>query len=153
LAELQEALELVRGAHTLALATSGDDGTPRIAPLFYIADERLRLYWFSDPRSEHSRNLERDAKAGVTVFHETARWQQIRGAQMRGRVAVVRERALRKAMAEEFSRRFALGAGFRVVVARSRLYCFEPEWVRLIDNTRGFGFKSEWSLTKPQNTV
>jgi uncharacterized protein len=151
---LQDALELVRSAHTLALSTTGEDGAPRIAPLFYIADEHLRLYWFSEPRSEHSRNLKRDPRAGVTVFRETSRWQEIRGAQLRGRVAVVGRRALRKAMGEEFSRRFGLGVAFYAVMARCRLYCFEPEWVRVIDNSRGFGFKSEWSLPRtPQNTA
>jgi uncharacterized protein len=142
--EFPEASELIQSANTLALATCAEDGSPRIAPLFYIADAELRLYWFSDSRSEHSRSLKRDPRAAVTVFHQTSRWQEIRGLQMRGAVSAVRDRALRKSIAEQFSRRFALGPAFRPVLARSTLYCFEPEWIRLVDNTRRFGYKSEW---------
>jgi nitroimidazol reductase NimA-like FMN-containing flavoprotein (pyridoxamine 5'-phosphate oxidase superfamily) len=26
------------------------------------------------------------------------------------------------------------------------LYVFTPSWVRLVDNSKGFGFKEEWNL-------
>jgi len=32
------------------------------------------------------------------------------------------------------------------MVARNALYVFQPRWIRLVDNRRGFGFKQEWTL-------
>ncbi len=95
----REALELLRGQSTLALATCDPDGAPRVAPLFYLADEEFRMYWFSSLRSAHSRNLKRDPRTAVTVYAATDRWQEIRGVEMRGTARVVREHALRRGIA------------------------------------------------------
>jgi uncharacterized protein YhbP (UPF0306 family) len=125
--------QLLNSQSTLALATCDADGTPRIAPLFYITDEKLRLYWFSAARSAHSRNLKRDPRAAVTVHSGTDRWQEIRGVQMRGRVHVVTDRELRRTIAESYAKRFRLGKLFQAAMTRSRLYCFEASWIRPID--------------------
>jgi uncharacterized protein YhbP (UPF0306 family) len=138
-----DAAEFIRRGNTLALATTGEDLCPRIAPLFYVADSDLRLYWFSKPSSEHSRNLRRHPAAAVTVFRQTDRWPEIQGAQMRGRVAMVRAGKRREQTMQTFRERFALGPEFDAALAGHNLYCFTPEWLRWIDNTRGFGFKVE----------
>ena len=135
--ETAAALALLNEQSTLALATTGPDGEPHIAPLFYLADDEFRLYWFSSPESVHSRNLEHDPRAAVTVWAATFAWQEIRGVQMRGTVRVVEDDAVKRAYVE----RFGLGNQFEKALAANRLYCFEPAWIRYLDNTRGFGFK------------
>ena len=42
---------------TLSLATTGEDGQACVAPLFYIVDKELSLYWLSSESSLHSLNL------------------------------------------------------------------------------------------------
>jgi hypothetical protein len=142
-------LELVSGflktQSTLALSTSGGAGSPLVAPLFYLPGDTLELYWFSSPRSAHSRNLKRDPAAAVAVYAHAERWEDIRGCQMLGEVAVISGRR-RRAMAEAYVERFRLGALFRAAMVRSRLYAFRPRWARYIDNSRGFGFKFEIDL-------
>jgi hypothetical protein len=146
---LAERLELVAGflksASTLALSTSGDAGSPRVAPLFYLLGNNLELYWFSSPRSGHNRNLKRNPAAAVAVYADAARWEDIRGCQLLGTVTVVAGRP-RRAIAEAYAERFRLGTEFQGAMARSRLYVFRPRWVRYIDNSRGFGFKFEIDL-------
>jgi hypothetical protein len=146
---LARKLELVSGflktQSTLALSTSGDAGSPCVAPLFYLPGEHLELYWFSSPRSQHGRNLKRDPAAAVAVYADAGRWEDIRGCQMLGAVAVVAGRR-RRAMAAAYVERFHLGTLFQAAMLRSRLYVFRPRWVRYIDNSRGFGFKFELDL-------
>jgi len=101
----------------------------------------LRIYWFSSARSIHSRNLKRDPRVSVTVYAATDEWKEIRGVQIRGTACAVTDRAVRRTIAAAYVERFRLGKVFQAAMARSRLYCFEPSWIRYIDNSRGFGYR------------
>ena len=147
--QLELVTALLENQNTLALATSHADGSPRLAPLFYLPGEDLRLYWFSSPSSEHARNLQRDRSAAVSIFRPTGQWKQICGVQMRGIVTVVTDRARRKAISQAYTDRFQLGALFHTALSRSRLYEFQPSWLRYIDNSGRFGDKFELSLVSP----
>jgi uncharacterized protein YhbP (UPF0306 family) len=146
---LAQELELVSGflktQTTLALSTTGDAGSPGVAPLFFLPGEHLDLYWFSSPRSAHGRNLKRDPAAAVAVYCHAEGWADIRGVQMQGAVGVITG-PRRRAIANAYVERFRLGTLFRAAMVRSRLYVFRPRWVRYIDNSRGFGFKFEFEL-------
>ncbi len=83
----------------------------------------------------------------MTIFHETDEWRQIRGVQMTGSVRVVPADGRRAEMTRLFRERFALGPEFDGALAGHNLYCFTPVWVRWIDNSRGFGFRQETTLT------
>jgi uncharacterized protein YhbP (UPF0306 family) len=134
---------------TLTLSTAGEDGAPQSAPLFYIADEQLCLYWLSSASSRHSRNLKRRPEAAVSVYTATEDWKEIRGVQMRGAVAVVEGRSERRDMIESYCARFRLDAQMNAAIARSRLYRFQPEWIRYLDNSKRFGYKFELTVGAP----
>jgi uncharacterized protein YhbP (UPF0306 family) len=134
---------LLTSQTTLSLATVAEDGTPHIAPLFYLAGEALDLYWLSSVSSVHSRNLKRSPAAAVAVYSPATGWKEIQGVQMRGTVSVVHDRTERRQIIEGYVARFQLGPLFRVRIARSRLYRFRPEWIRYLDNTAQFGHKFE----------
>lgn len=137
------------GETTLALATTSLDGSASVAPLFYLRQEGLQLYWFSSASSEHSRNVERNPQAAVSVYHHTAEWKEIRGVQMRGHVSAVSDHVLRDSIREVYIRRFQLGEEFDAAIAASTLYRFQPEWVRYLDNSRSFGYQFELNLAPP----
>jgi len=143
MSELELVERFLRSQSTLTLATTAGDGSPHAAALFYLLQEDLRLYWFSSASSEHSRNLERDGAAAVSVYRQTGEWRKIRGVQMRGTAAIVKGRAERSAIAGLYTERFHLGRLFEAGIARATLYCFRPDWVRYIDNSKGFGYKFE----------
>jgi uncharacterized protein YhbP (UPF0306 family) len=145
MSELEMVERFLRSQSTLTLATTAPDGSPHAAALFYLLHENLRLYWFSSASSGHSRNLERDA-AAVSVHRHTDEWRKIRGVQMRGTAAKVKGRAARRAIAGLYMKRFRLGRLWEAGIARSTLYCFQPDWVRYIDNSKGFGYKFELAL-------
>ncbi|MGA2834194.1 MAG: pyridoxamine 5'-phosphate oxidase family protein [Terracidiphilus sp.] len=148
---------LLRGETTLSLATSGEGGGASVAPLFYIADEELSLYWFSSESSLHSLNLNRTSRAAATVYRSANSWREIRGVQMRGSVSKVTEPERRAALVKTYCERFKLGRVFRLALHTSILYCLRPEFLRYIDNARRFGYKFEltrrpegWSVTRPE---
>jgi hypothetical protein len=141
---------------TLSLATTGADGQACVAPLFYIVDENLSLYWLSSESSLHSLNLARTPRAAATVYRSVENWKQIRGVQLRGTVSKVTEPEHRAALLKSYCERFKLGRVLRMAIRLSTLYSFQPDFIRYIDNARGFGSKFEltrrqdgWSLTRP----
>ncbi len=146
---------LLRNQSTVALATVDEHGEPCVAPLFYIVDGDLTLYWLSAADSLHSRNLQRSPRASATVYRHAENWREICGVQMRGSATAVTEQSLRKAMVERYCERYRLGALFRLPISQSDLYAFRPEFFRSIDNSKLFGFKFEltrgpkgWSCTR-----
>jgi uncharacterized protein YhbP (UPF0306 family) len=136
---------------TLLLATVDGNGDPRATPLFYLAGEGPRLYWFSSSASLHSRNAMRAGKASAAVFAETDAWRKIRGVQMRGSVTQVRETELRQTVAAQYVERFHLSAAPRLALRRATLYCLRPTWIRYLDNARRLGFRFEMELPETED--
>jgi uncharacterized protein YhbP (UPF0306 family) len=141
---------------TLSLATSSEGGEASVAPLFYIADEELWLYWLSSESSLHSLNIERTPRDAATIYRSARSWREICGVQLRGVVSKVTEPERRAALVKAYCERFKLGRVFRLALHTSVLYCLRPEFFRYIDNARGFGYKFEltrrpegWSITRP----
>ncbi len=142
----EQVAAFLKSQSTLSLATTAADGTPHAAPLFYFADEQLRLYWLSSASSRHSRNLRHRPEAAVSMYAPTDDWKQIRGVQMRGSVVVVSARSGRGEIVAAYCDRFQLGASFQTAIARSRLYRLQPQWVRYLDNSKRFGYKFEFRV-------
>lgn len=143
---------------TLATAGGGEpSGRPWAATVFYASDERLALYFVTDLRTRHGRDLAANARVAGTVGPHVTRWDQVFGLQMEG-TAQVLDGSSRKAALQVYLRKFPdvrrmfeapAGDSERMIAARLRdtpLWRFQPEWLRLIDNSRGFGWKQELTL-------
>lgn len=137
---------LLREQSTVALATVDEEGCACVAPLYYIADEALTLYWLSAAGSEHSINVERTQSASATVYRHAEKWREICGVQMRGTVAAIMEKGRREALIQMYCERFQLGALFRLPISRCVLYAFQPEFIRYLDNSKRLGYKFEITL-------
>lgn len=142
--------------NSMTLATVGPDGAPQAAAVFYAAGDDLSLYFLSSPRSRHSENLLAEPRVAATVHADGQAWQAIQGLQIEGRafpVAGVRETAQAARVYAgrfEFVRTLLEGADGPTTlagpVATSRFYVLHPRWIRLVDNTLGFGHHEELSL-------
>jgi uncharacterized protein YhbP (UPF0306 family) len=128
----------------LTLATSGEAREPHAAAVYFVADDSLGLYFFSASSSQHSLDLERDPRAAVSIYLESRSWQEIRGLQMRGEVHQVEPGAAWERAWHLYLSKFPFVSEMKAEIARTRLYVFQPDWIRLIDNGQGFGFKQEW---------
>lgn len=140
---------------TLTLATVGDEGAPAAAAVFYAHDTALKLYFLSEERTEHGRNLLADARVAATIQADGQDWRGIRGLQVCGRAHPVAGTELAHAVVA-YGRKYAFVAGLLSgsggpgvltgPLARARFWVLRPAWFRLIDNTVRFGFKEELIL-------
>jgi uncharacterized protein YhbP (UPF0306 family) len=140
---------------TLTLATVGPDGAPAAAAVFYAHDAGLNLYFLSEERTEHGRNLLADARVAGTIHADGQDWRGIRGVQVRGQARLAAGTELARAAAI-YGRKYAFVGGLLAgsggsgaltgPLARARFWVLRPTWFRLIDNTVQFGFKEEWVL-------
>jgi uncharacterized protein YhbP (UPF0306 family) len=117
-----------------------------------------RLAFFSSPNSYHARCLATDPRAAATIYPETQSWQTILGLQLHGRVlslpplppgallesTPLAQSELAVAAWQAYRAKFPFIDGMQEIIARNRLHIFTPDWLRLIDNRRGFGFRQEW---------
>jgi len=74
--QLETIAALLREESTVALATADQRGEPCVAPLFYIVDGELNLYWLSSADSAHSRNLTGNPRASAAVYRHTEKWKE-----------------------------------------------------------------------------
>lgn len=133
---------------TLALATAGlADGRPQVAPLFFVSDEALNLYWISDPDSRHSRNIADWNDVAATIYAHTWDWQSIKGVQIEGTAVPVTNDAERQRALTLYCAKFPFANDkFADLIAQSAFYVLRPRWLRWIDNERRFGYKQEFLL-------
>ena len=132
---------------TMTLGTTGQDGEPHAAPLYFVADEQIRLYFFSDPESQHGQDLANNPYAAVTIYPECFDWEDIRGLQMRGVVYQVERGAQWDEAWIRYADKFPFVASLKDIIHQNNMYVFSPSWVRLVDNRQGFGYKQEWTLS------
>ncbi len=146
--------EYIASHDTLVLATASND-QPWAAALFYVSDPELRLYFISDPDTQHVNQALENPLVSASITDQNQSWQAIQGVQIRGRIAVVD--AVERAQVEQmYSRKFpflaklldsASGADEQRVKERflaSKFYALMPDYIRFVDNTQGFGFKEEY---------
>ena len=157
-ATLHSRLRAFLAAHnTMTLATVGPDAAPYAAAVFYAADEDLRLFFLSSPNSRHSLAIEHDPRVAATIQADNQEWQEIQGIQIVGTAREVHGTAELAHATRIYAARFDFLAGLldqsgsgpaalRGPLASSRFYVLQPTWIRLIDNTVGFGYKEEGKL-------
>ncbi len=149
-AELRATVLAQLAGHTVCtLATQNEDGA-HAASLMY-AHDGLELYWMSDPKSQHSRDLAADGRSAITVARQFDDFAAIQGLQMKGHAARIiddaAEKRAMKLMAGRYPFLAMFGAGkLARALAAAALYRFRPRCVTLIDNTRSFGFKQSLEI-------
>lgn len=132
----------------MTLATTGPKGEAYAAALYFAASHDLRFYFFSKPDSQHGLNLEARPQAAIAISAVPEDYNDIRGLQMRGAAIGVPQGAEWQTGWTLYAAKFPFVVGLGNAIARNKLFCFDPSWIRLVDNRRGFGFKQEWNLTR-----
>lgn len=133
--------------NTLSLAMIGTEGQPHACALFYVAGPDLTLYFLSDPKTDHARFIEDGAPVAATIEANNQDWKSISGLQLHGFAKPCSEADEKKTAKDIYAARYpfvAKAGTLAAPLARARYYQITPSWIRLIDNTRGFGHKDEW---------
>lgn len=139
--EIQKYLETY---HVLILATV-DEGGPWATPLFYASDENFDLYFLSEPSVRHSQAIARTPRVSAAVHGGSTGWTDIMGIQLDGWASAVSDE-LEEHARECYEAKFPFALALVPSDRSYRFYRIRPRWLRLIDNSRGLGFKQELCL-------
>jgi len=131
-------------ANTLgSMATRSEAGTVDINAAFFSVGPDLTLYFISNPKAVHSRNLGHVPQMAVTVFDSHQRWGDAHsGLQLFGIGGTVLPHHLEQARASYAARfpgyfdltiRTAEAASAPTGPAALQLYCFTPTRLKLLD--------------------
>lgn len=150
-------------AHTtLTLAYADDDGPQACAVLYAVTDDVTddavtddagtdrvpRLLFVTAATTRHGRALSRtpDTPVAFTAQRDAQEWTALTGIQGRGTCRRLTG-AERAAAWRTYAARFPYVEAsdkLRGAMERTDLWALRPDWLRLIDNARGFGHKEEW---------
>ena len=121
------ARRLMNASPLCSLATVSPRGRAHINHMYFAWNDRLDVFWISDPDSIHSRNLARNRSAAVTIYASSQVWgKPDRGIQLFGTAGVVRGRE----GAAVYGRRFR---DFDADSNDLPYYRFRPQSVKLFD--------------------
>ena len=135
---------------TLSLATCHDN-RPWSTDLFYASDDSCRLYFVSSVTTLHCQYIAVNPRVSIAISGEFADWREIKGLQLDGVAGVVPE-ADRDGVKEMYLRKFPslkrLHQASEILkpFRESSFYRISPKWIRLIDNSKGFGHKDEMTF-------
>lgn len=128
-------VRFLRRHHVLTLATAAE-GAPYCSNAFYCYEKERNLIVFtSDPATRHAQEMERNPRIAASVVLETKIVGRVQGLQLCGTATRADETAKRA-----YLKRFPYAA-----LAELTLWAIEPDFMKLTDNTLGFGKKLIWS--------
>ena len=122
--------------------------------LFYASDDSCQLYFVSDGTTRHCQYIAGNPQVSASISGEFSDWGEIKGLQLDGVAGIVSDLD-RGGVIEMYLAKFpSLQRLFeapendqeRLIVAQlseSHFYRISPKWIRLIDNSKGFGHKEE----------
>lgn len=131
----KQIVAFIKRHHVLTLATVSSEGEPYCAACFYAYDkERNRLIFTSDDSTRHAQQMIENATVACGITLETRIVGKVQGAQICGIAARGDEEDKRV-----YIKRFPYAA-----VAPLNIWAVEPTFIKLTDNTLGFGKKLIW---------
>ncbi len=142
--------------NTLTLATVRGSA-PWAASLFYASDAEFNLYFVSDARTRHAQDMSVSPHVALAINADVDDWNDVRGLQLEGEARLVEGAERARALALYLAKFASVKALFempasadeRTIAERLKQADFwrvTPRFIRLIDNGRGFGFRSELRL-------
>ena len=129
-------VDFIKRHHVLTLATATADGVPYCAACFYAYDkERNRLIFTSDEKTNHAQQMLQNANVAIGITLETRVVGKVQGVQICGKAEQGNEEDKRV-----YIKRFPYAA-----LAPLNIWAVEPTFIKLTDNTLGFGKKLIWN--------
>lgn len=135
---------------TLTLAYLDEAGFPQACAVFYAATDVPTLVFLTSADTAHGRALlaaGSGAPVAFTAQRDGQTWTDITGIQGRGtchRLSGHAAAAARRAYAQRFPF-IDTASSLSRALDSTDFWEIRPHWIRLVDNTRGFGHKTEWT--------
>ncbi len=121
--------------HVMTLATVGEDGAPYCSNAFYSYDkEREVLIFTSNLDTCHGGHMIKNPTVAASIVLETKVVGKLQGLQLTGRVYE----------GSDEDKRCYISTYPFAAAAPLTIWRFEPHFIKLTDNTLGFGKKLIW---------
>jgi uncharacterized protein YhbP (UPF0306 family) len=152
--EARAAIRRMLEAHNTLTLSTVQDGAPWAATVFYASDADFNLYFVSDRRTRHARDMLANPAVALAINADVDNWDDVRGLQVEGRAAPVDGVARVTALALYLAKFASVKRLFEAPRSKdeetiahrlknTEFWRVTPTYVRLIDNSRGFGFRLE----------
>lgn len=147
--ETSERILTYLASHNILTLVTAHENKPWATAVFY-ANDGFTLYFVSDPKTRHADHLKQNTSIAGTIQDEQSDWRLIQGIQLEGRCEeITHPIESAKALAIYAAKFSFIGDLIRApkeiasAMAKARWHKITMMWIRLIDNTRGMGFKEE----------
>ena len=128
-------IKFIKKHHVLTLATVNSEGMPYVANCFYAYDnKRNRFVFTSDLTTRHGTEMAANDSVALSIVLETRIVGRVQGLQVTGKAHRGDDEARKS-----YIKRFPYAAA-----ADLELWMVEPTFMKLTDNTLGFGKKLIW---------
>ncbi|MCS6848980.1 MAG: pyridoxamine 5'-phosphate oxidase family protein [Anaerolineae bacterium] len=148
-AALKDELRRFLAQHNALTLAYTDEAGVGACGLWFAADDDLACYFLSSPETRHGRALRDGGAVAFAIHKDDQDWRAIRGVQGRGWCSPV-PAADAAGPWRVYLQRFPFVAqqfpDLEAALRTAWLWRITPAWLRLIDNTRGFGHKQEIML-------
>jgi uncharacterized protein YhbP (UPF0306 family) len=126
------------------LAVVGEDGSPRVATIFYVCDGPNSLIFKSRSGSEHMQRLFEDPRAALGVYDHESNYKEKQGVQLLGSVSRISDPQIMESLVDAYGNRFA-GARDKFAAidelispgAPSTLFRFEIKEAKVTSSAKG----------------
>lgn len=130
-------VKFIRKHHVLTLATAAGDGTPYCSNAFYAYDAKRNVLIFtSEDSTRHAAQMRANPAVAASIVLETRIVGRVQGVQICGQVAEGGDDD-RKVYLKRFP--------YAAVMGATPIWRLEPDFIKLTDNTLGFGKKLIWT--------
>jgi uncharacterized protein YhbP (UPF0306 family) len=125
----------------------GSNGTAWSAPVYYLFDAKM-FYFFSNPESRHIK-LSNAGLASASIFRDDPDIKNLAGIQMSGTILKAPLNAESVMVAKRYCTLFNISGNAKDILSffaskfHASLYCFEPQIIYYMDNSKGFGSREE----------
>jgi len=141
-------VEFLNSHRVINLAYADLEGKIQCCALWYAADAQLNLYVLSSLSTQHGKALQSGGEIAFTINKDQQHWKSITGVQGRGRIRLLdADHHAFDTYAAKFSFILEQFSGLEAALEETRIWKIRPTWVRLIDNSLGFGHKDELELS------
>ena len=124
------------------------EGQPEVCAVWYANEETRALYFLSSLSSKHGMTFRTTRDVAFAIHLDKQDWFKIRGIQGKGIVSHLG--SLEGPEWEIYQEKFPFlrekNPGLENALESAQLWKITPSWIRIIDNTRHFGFKAEFDL-------
>ena len=128
-------VEYIQKHHVLSMATVGDE-TPVSCSLFYLfVPEEACFIFASDRGTEHMKNILQNPHVSAGIHDETKEIEQIKGIQIKGRVAHAEQR---------HESLYLKAYPYAKNIDEKSIWTLSVTGLKFTDNTQGFAGKEIW---------